>query len=138
MNKIILTITIVILVLVGYLAINKTNPLGASLALNAYDTTSGGFTIATSTVNTTSTQVFASIARLNYIINNTTALFTCSLDAVGITAVSSTVTAGRGVLIYPSSTIAFGECRSQQNCFPHKGTVNCLGSAAGTIDTLVQ
>lgn len=108
-------------------------------------TTSGGFTAATTTINTTSTQVFASINQLVFITNSSTATLTCSLDGRGTTAVSSTVTAGRGVIIGPSSgsnipaQASFGNCsQGDRNCYPHTGAVNCLASATTSITTLVQ
>lgn len=119
--------------------------LGAIQAINNYDTTNAGFTHATSTVNTTSTQVFSSIGRVSYITNNTTSTLTCALDAIGTIAASSTVASGRGVLIGPNtgtlipSVVAFGECRTVGiPCYPHKGAVDCLANVAVTITTSVQ
>ena len=108
--------------------------------LNNLDTSSNNITHSTSTVNTTSTQVFSSITKIGQIINDTNSTLTCSMDATGTTAVNSTVAAGRGVLIYASSspaqsnTAMFGECYpGTRNCYAHKGAVNCLATAAVTI-----
>lgn len=108
-------------------------------------TTASGFVAATTTVNTTSTQIFASINQIDFITNSSTATLTCSLDARGTTAASSSVTAGRGVIIGPTTNsslpprAAFGQCASgDQNCYPHTGAVNCVASASTTITTLVQ
>lgn len=118
--------------------------LGTIASIANYDTTTSGFTHATTTVNTTSTQIFATISRVDYIINNTTSTITCSLDPSNTTAASSSVASGRGVIIGSnagtviSSEAAFGECRTSYNCYPHKGAVNCLANVAATITTSVQ
>jgi len=139
---------IIVGLLVGGLTKEKsTVTLGGVVAINNYDTTSAGFTVATSTVNTTSTQVFSSINRVAWIQNITAGTLWCSLDGVGTTAASSTLISGRGLLIAPTSTtlyglfpsvVSFGECRGQYNCYPHKGAVNCLGSAASVVLTITQ
>lgn len=142
MKTTIIILGIVIVILFGAL-IAKNQNLGA-VAMNNYDTTSSGFTQATTTINTTSTQIFASIPRLSYITNNTTSTITCSLDASNTTAASSSVTAGRGVLIGSNagtlipSVVSFGECRSNVNCYPHRGAVNCLANTAAVITTSAQ
>ena len=125
-----------------------TNSLGGGNSVNLYDTTSAGFTVSTSTVNTTSTQMFALVNKVSYLTNNTTSTFTCSLDARNSTAASSTVTAGRGVLIGSASSsmngtlpgvVAFGNCDNLGvACFRHTGAVNCSANAAATIDKIVQ
>lgn len=136
-------LVLVIALFVAIPAVNR-DALHGVPAVLPYDTTSAGFTSTTSTVNTTSTQVFASIARYAEMINDTTAKLTCSLDPANTTAASSTVAAGRGVIIVPAasstsdSKVRFGECRGESNCYPHKGAVNCLGTSAVTITKNVQ
>ena len=112
-----------------------------------YDTTASGFTHTTSTINTTSTQVFASVVKLSGIQNTTANQLTCSLDATGTTAASSTVASGRGIIIGPaylttstlSNVAAFGECgNGEANCYRHKGAVNCLAGAASIVTKWVQ
>ncbi len=111
----------------------------------AYDTTWGGFTQSTTTVNTTSTQLASSIQKLLVLVNNTTSTITCSLDARGTTAPSSTVTAGRGLILgpnnqqWPPSQAFIGQCQpGMQPCYPHQGAVNCVANVSSTVDKLVQ
>lgn len=146
MKYILITAALVLAFILGFVGFREGINLQGIQAQNQYDTTTGGFTASTSTVNTTSTQVFSSINRIAYITNTTGSQITCSLDPAGMTAVSSTVTSGRGVIIGPAylttssfpNVAAFGECHGQAYCFPHKGAVNCLAGAAITIDKLVQ
>jgi len=147
-NKTTLLIFVGVGIIVGLLVGGLTKEkFGGVVAINNYDTTSAGFTVATSTVNTTSTQVFSSINRVAWIQNITASTLWCSLDGVGTTADASTLISGRGLLIAPTSTtlyglfpsvVSFGECRGQYNCYPHKGAVNCLGSATSVVLTITQ
>lgn len=113
------------------------NTLGG--VTNYLDTSASNITHATSTVNTTSTQVFSGITKIGQIINDTTGKLTCSMDATGTTAASSTVASGSGIIISPAasttpSSVMFGECYpGSVNCYAHKGAVNCLATAAVTI-----
>lgn len=107
---------------------------------NYLETSASAITHTTSTVNTTSTQVFSSITKIAQIINDSAGKITCSMDATGTTAPSSTVAAGRGIVIPPlaSSTkgavVTFGECYpGSEDCYTHKGAVNCLSTSAATI-----
>lgn len=104
------------------------------------DTYSAGFTVATSTVNTTSTQVVASTNILTTLINRSASNFTCKPDDRGTAAASSSVVADFGYVLPATSTsnpvsyLSFGECQpGMSNCFPFKGTLNCVGDTAGTI-----
>lgn len=106
------------------------------------DTSSSNVTHATTTINTTSTQVFSSITKIAQITNTTANQITCSLDTTGTTAASSTVASGRGIIIGPAylttSTLPniamFGECYpGSENCYAHKGAVNCLAGAASLV-----
>lgn len=124
----------------------KTND-SQNLGLNSqfmYDTTSKGFTATTSTINTTATQLFSSVGKVNYIfIPSSTAVITCSLDPANTTAASSSVASGRGVLVMGSATavtrLGFGQCFSGNNeCYLHTGAVNCLSSASVTISKVIQ
>jgi hypothetical protein len=114
---------------------SQKTPLGA--VSNYFDTSASSISHATTTINTTSTQLFSSTTKWSQMINDTNAVITCSLDKTGTTAASSTVASGRGLLVYTSSSAArpnsimFGECYpGSLNCYPHKGAVNCLASAA--------
>lgn len=110
----------------------------------SYDTTSKGFTSATTTINTTSTRVFATVNKVAYIYNNTAATITCSLDPSNTTAASSSVASGRGVMLAPagSSTIpkiGVGQCYAgNDNCYLHTGAVNCLATSQVTVATVTQ
>lgn len=115
-------------------------PLGA--VTNYLDTSSSAITHSTSTINTTSTQVFSSITKIGQIINRTGNELTCSMDATGTTAASSTVATNRGIILgaYGTATSTapysamFGECYpGSVNCYAHKGAVNCLASATSSI-----
>lgn len=119
-----------------------TDAINLAGVTNYLDTSASSITHSTSTVNTTSTQVFSGITKIGEIINDTNSQLTCSMDATGTTAASSTVTSGRGIIIYASSSPAqansamFGECYpGSENCYAHKGAVNCLAGAAVTITT---
>lgn len=110
---------------------------------NSLDTSASSITHTTSTINTTSTQVFSSLTKMGEIINDSAGKLTCSMDATGTTAPSSTVAAGRGIIIVPAASstsnlpnvVRFGECFGEGNvvCYPHKGAVNCLSTATATI-----
>ena len=118
-----------------------TDAINLAGVTNYLDTSSSDVTHATSTVNTTSTQVFASITKIGQITNDTTGKLTCSMDATGTTAASSTVSSGRGIIISPAASTTpnmamFGECYpGSENCYAHKGAVNCLSTGAVTITT---
>ena len=123
----------------------KTDVLSGYIPQNQYDTTSAGFTQATTTVNTTATQIFASVAVVSEIINNTTATLSCALEASNTTVASSSVASGRGVIVGPNtgtlipSVTAFGNCDNLgKSCYRHKGAVNCLADVVKTITTNVQ
>ena len=114
-----------------------------------FDTYSTGFTVATSTVNTTSTQAIASTTILTTLVNYTVSTFTCKPDDKGTTAASSTVAAGAGYVIgaHQASTTSsgfpsyasFGECQAgMSNCYPFKGTLNCVADVAATITKIVH
>lgn len=113
--------------------------------VNALDTSSSNISHATTTINTTSTQVWASITKMGEIINDTTGKLTCSMDATNTTAASSSVVAGRGIIIVPAASstsnlpnvVRFGECSGTGNvpCYPHKGAVNCLSNVQATTTT---
>lgn len=104
---------------------------------NQLDTSSNTLTHSTSTVTTTSTRFFASVTKLCYVKNESSATIHCSMDAVNTTAGSSTVRSDRGLVIEPASSsnnyASFGECRGEPNCFPHKGALNCVSTATGTV-----
>lgn len=113
--------------------------------VNYLDTSSSGFTSASTTINTTSTQVFASISKRAWIINNTTSTLTCFLDSTNKNAASSSVSSGIGVIIGGTAATSlpgiasFGECSpGMLNCYPHKGAVNCLGSGQSIISKVSQ
>lgn len=111
-----------------------------------YNTWANGTTNSTTTINTTSTQVFASVSKWAAIVNPTTAEITCSLDDLGTTAASSTVGTHKGYVIGPhdsaSSTnlpaiLQFGECGpGSYNCIPFNGTVNCVASSQAVVSTI--
>lgn len=134
MNKILIGIGIILLGILGVLIVRNNNVVGQFGGVSNYlDTSSSNITHATTTINTTSTQVFSSITKIGQLINNSTNTITCSMDATGITAASSTVAANRGIIVpnQASSTIysavMFGECYpGAVNCYAHKGAVNCL------------
>lgn len=107
-----------------------------------FDTYAAGFTVSTSTVNTTSTQIVASSTILTTLVNNSTSTFTCKPDDRGTTAASSTVATGLGYTVGPQgstgpnipSEISFGACQpGMYNCFPFTGTLNCVADVAATV-----
>jgi len=115
--------------------------------ISAINTWQSGTTNATTTINTTSTQVIASTTKWARITNPTTATITCSLDDRGTTAASSTVATSKGIIIGPqqanaSSTgipalLDVGECSvGDFNCIPFKGTLNCVASAAAVVSVV--
>ena len=112
-----------------------------------YNTWDRGTTNATVTVNTTSTQVLASVTKWAEVSNPSTASVFCKLDDLGTTAAGSTVTSSTGLLVGPfqatttvythPSVVQFGECgNGAYNCIPFKGTLNCAASAAATISVI--
>lgn len=107
---------------------------------NYLDTSSSDITHATTTINASSTQVFSSITKIGQVINyDTVARLTCSMDATGTTAASSTVATNKGIIIAPAasttpSSAMFGECYpGSMNCYTHKGAVNCMASATTSL-----
>lgn len=140
-------IIIIGVLLVGAFLLGSQNKSIVNLGGDPYTNTfNTGITSATTTINTTSTQVFSSISNGGFVtlVNSSTASITCSMDDQGTTAVSSSVAASKGVIIgagtQPASTTAikaqatFGYCWSgAENCFPFTGTLNCLATAIVTI-----
>jgi hypothetical protein len=129
-----------------FLIANPAHTLGTN-SLNSYDTTSAAFTHATTSINTTSTQIFATVPKFAQIINTTANQITCSLDNANATAASSSVTSGRGVIIPPAyqttstglGIASFGECYAgAPNCYRHKGSVNCLAATTTVVTTSKQ
>lgn len=109
---------------------------------NYLETSSNTLAMATTSISTAATQVFASLTKFGQITNNSTNTITCAMDATNTTAVSSSVVANRGIIIVPLasstlySTASFGECYpGSVNCYAHKGAVNCVISATSTITT---
>ena len=135
---------LVILAVVLFFSSSKPSFQGVTQS-NVY-TTSAGFAAKSTLINTTSTQVFASVNQLDYIVNNSAIKVTCSLDARNTTAASSSVAAGVGIQLVNTSTnpalpssASFGACiPGIANCYPHTGAVNCLAAATTTVTTLVQ
>lgn len=119
---------------------------GSTSATNIINTTSKGFVASTSTVNTTSTQLFSNVDNnISYLINNTTSTLTCSLDGRSVTAASSSLVSGRGLIVGPTTgtvipaEVAFGQCvPGTPNCYPTTGSVNCLANVAASVDKLIQ
>ena len=152
MNKLTIGLLAVCAVFLGFIAFKGTVSapvlLQGNPSIGTVYTTSGGFTESTTTINTTSTQVFSSVNQISYIQNYGTSTIWCSLDSKTTTAASSSVATGIGVVIgsisstingsYPS-VAAFGQCvAGTYNCFPHAGTVNCLANVATVVSKLVQ
>lgn len=145
MNKstIIAVLAIAVVCLGIFVAALQSGPrINVSGVINYLDVSSANITHSTTTVNTTSTQVFSSISKMGQIVNATANQITCSLDATGTTAASSTIAAGRGIILAPAylststgvSSAMFGECYPGSiNCYPHKGAVNCLAEAASVV-----
>lgn len=149
MNKILLGLFCVVLVGIVCLTVYQveklnTGSFGAVGSDGGYvrDTITGA-TFASTTINTTSTQVFSAITRFGTIINNTSTEIYCLVDAPGTTAVSSTVTSTLGFVIPRALTttttiptqITFGECwPGAYNCVPLKGAVNCLALTASVVN----
>jgi len=111
------------------------------------DTWTGGQTISTSTINTTSTQVVSSTAKLTTLLNNSTSTFTCKPEPVfGTTAPSSTVVANAGYIIAAKATstgykpyLSVGECQpGMDHCYPFKGTLNCLADVQASITKIAK
>jgi hypothetical protein len=112
---------------------------------NTYDTYQTGVTHATTSIGVyTPVQVFSSISKWGYMSNNTVNTITCALDDLGTTVASSTVSDGIGIIIGANATSTinsmipsvaqFGECPTgAYNCYPFKGTVNCIADATSTI-----
>lgn len=108
-----------------------------------------GTTIATSTVNTTSTQVIAA-GWTNYarIQNPGTSTVSCTLD--NLTAASSTAAANKGVIIGPggilqnavasstvSPTVPSSACFGPYpGCIPYVGALNCVANVATPVTTI--
>ena len=151
LNKIIkLVFGILVIGLLTFVAFNSKGGVinFGGYTVNSYDTTSAGFTVSTSSVAVTvasSTQLFASVDKVSYVINNTTSTITCALEARNATMASSSVVAGRGVLIGSNagtqipSMVAFGNCDNVGvSCFRHTGSVNCIADVATVVDKLVQ
>lgn len=125
------------------------------------EATNVGLTTATTTINTTSTQVASAISGVSGFLtieNNTTSTLTCIADAAGTTAASSTATTSLGFIIGPSfatstgqtssstvvksqgfpSEITFGQCwEGSYRCIPHTGAVNCIADAKVTNVTKI-
>ena len=123
-----------------YIAIPKNGLLGG--VSNYLDTSASGFTTATSSVGVfTPVQLFASVTKHVTVQNYGAGTLYCALDSTNKTAASSTVAVGFGLIINASTTdlsipayASFGECYPGEiNCFPHKGAVDCVSTATGTV-----
>lgn len=150
MKKLQITFGIAVIVLLGLVAFkNVPQILGGSGYTGNFDTYASDFTTATSTVNTTSTQVIASTTVLTTLVNYTSSTLTCKPDNKVTTAASSTVVAGAGYVIgaHQATTTnsgfysfaSFGECQAgMSNCYPFKGTLNCVADVAAVITKITH
>lgn len=142
------SVTIILLSL-GVIAITvlsiQIKDRGGLLGSVTTDTSNTGLTTATTTINTTSTQLLASVVNRATINNLSTSTITCKPDDQGTTAASSTVVANAGYIIGPQGTaghspnIVFGNCvAGMQNCYPFKGTLNCVANVAATVTKVTE
>src|SRR3990167_7873936 len=130
-EKIIGIASIAVILLVGVYVGKVMSPSVSKFNLGGSftDTFNTGVTNSTATINTTATQVFASVTRWATIINPTANQITCSLDDQGTTVASSTVGANKGIVIAPlgssstlPSSVQFGNCSEGAfNCIPFNG-----------------
>ena len=106
------------------------------------NTFTSGVTHATTSISTASTNVATSVTNWLRIDNSNTTQLTCVLETTGTTAASSSVVAGRGILVGPHgvttsslpSTVTFGECwPGTANCVPFKGSINCVAGTTSTV-----
>lgn len=109
----------------------------------SYDTTSKGFTNSTTTINTTSTNLWASVNKVNYMFYNGTSTITCSADAVSTTAASSSLASGRGIMWGNVTTgiakVGFGQCfPGNEQCYLHMGALNCLANIQTVVSVVKQ
>lgn len=137
-NYLIFLSVIVVLFVGAYLTKDAT--LGG--VSNYLDTSSSGFTTATSSVGVYSaTNLFTSVTKGKIVQNIGDGTLYCKLDATGTIAASSTVASAYGLVIGANNTTStvpsiaqFGECYpGALNCFPHKGSVNCITNATSTV-----
>lgn len=116
--------------------------VGLGVAQTDYvDVYGSGVTNATTTINTTSTQIFASVTKLATLVNNTTSTFSCFMDAANSLVASSSVVAGAGITLSPGATgvansstlpsqATFGRCNvGSYNCYPFVGALDCVATA---------